>query len=194
MSPRRLVVSLLLVLAFGLAAGFFKGNDIGIRGEIGNLSAPWLVVAFAPAWTSRSVVRGAFVGLASTLVALVGFYAALTVVLAGHLGGGGYLSELSVELHANRVYFAAGVMSGPLFGALGALIGRRRPDALWVLVGAVLAGEVIAVAVGSDRQLAPPPLYFNWAVTDWRPYILEAAVGVVIMIAGFRRWRPLRAG
>ena len=111
-AARRLLAALLAAAAFGVLAGALKGNDSGVRGELGNLSAPWLLVAALPALRCRTALRGAAVGLLSTVVALVGFYAALTIVLAGHLGGGGYFRELIVETEANRIYFLAGLVTG----------------------------------------------------------------------------------
>jgi MYXO-CTERM domain-containing protein len=186
---RRTLAALLAAAAFGLLAGAFKGNETGLRGEIGNLSAPWLLVAALPASSCRTLVRGAVTGLVSTMVALAGFYAALTVVLAGHLGGGGFLRELAVEAEANRIYFLAGAVTGPVLGAVGAWVGRRHPSAVWLLVGLLLAGEIVGVALLQGRQLAPPPLYFVWGVTDWTPYVGEALVGLAIIVAALGRRR-----
>jgi hypothetical protein len=193
MSPaaRRMLTALLAAAAFGVLAGTFKGNDSGLRGAIGNLSAPWLLVALLPARLCRSPLQGAFVGLVSTLVALAGFYAALTVVLAGHLGGGGYVRESLVELGANRTYFVAGLLTGPLFGAIGAWVGRRHASAVWLIVGGLGAGEILAVALLQGRQLMPAPLYLVWGVDDWTPYIAESLLGVAILLATL--WRR-RAG
>ena len=82
---RRSRTSLLLAAPFGAVAGAFKGNDPGLRSGIGYLSAPWLLIAFLPALQRRRARLGALTGLLSTLVALVGFYAALT--LTGPLFG-----------------------------------------------------------------------------------------------------------
>jgi hypothetical protein len=65
---KRVWFGLLLAALFGVAAGLFKGNDAGLRGGIGNLSAPWLLVALFPALHCRSVMRGALLGLTSTLI------------------------------------------------------------------------------------------------------------------------------
>jgi len=189
---RRALAVLLLAAAFGVAAGLFKGNETGLRAAVGNLSAPWLLVAFLPALRCRSALRGAVVGLLSTWCALLAFYATLTVVLAGHLGGGGYVAELLVESSSNRIYFLAGLVTGPLLGVVGASVGRRNRRAAWLWAGALLAGEVAVVAVVARRQLAPPPLYFEWGVNDWRPYLVESALGVVVMLAAIARGR-LRA-
>ena len=190
MNPaKRVWFGLLFAALFGVAAGLFKGNDAGLRGGIGNLSAPWLLVALFPAMHCRSVMRGALLGLASTLVALAGFYATLTAVLAGQLGGGGHLSQLLVEVGANRIYFLGGIVTGPILGALGAWIGRHRPESLWLVVGALVAGEILVVALVHGHQLLLAPFYFRWGVTDWTPYVGESIVGIAIMLAAVRRKR-----
>jgi len=190
MNPaKRVRFGLLFAALFGVAAGLFKGNDAGLRGGIGNLSAPWLLVALFPALHCRSVMRGALLGLASTLVALAGFYATLTAVLAGQLGGGGHLSQLLVEVDANRIYFLGGIVTGPILGALGAWIGRHRPESLWLVVGALVAGEILVVALVHGHQLLLAPFYFRWGVTDWTPYVGESIVGIAIMLAALRRKR-----
>ena len=188
MNPaKRVWFGLLFAALFGVAAGLFKGNDAGLRGGIGNLSAPWLLVALFPAMHCRSVMRGALLGLASTLVALAGFYATLTAVLAGQLGGGGHLSQLLVEVDANRIYFLGGIVTGPILGALGAWIGRHRPESLWLVVGALVAGEILVVALVHGHQLLLAPFYFRWGVTDWTPYVGESIVGIAIVLAALRR-------
>lgn len=186
-----MLCGLLVAAAVGTALGFFKGNETGLRAGIGNLSAPWLLIALLPAWRCRTLPQGVVTGLTSTLVALIGFYAALTVVLTGHLGGGGYLSELIVETEANRVYLIAGIVSGPICGLAGAWIGRHHPRSAWLIAGSLVSSEILVVALVQGRQLAPPPLYFKWGVDDWTPYIAEAALGVAIILAAiWRRRRP----
>ena len=190
-SAKRVVCYLLAAAAVGVALGAFKGNETGLRAGIGNLSAPWLLVALLPALRCRTLPQGAVMGLTSTLVALAGFYAALTVVLAGHLGGGGYLAEFQVETDANSIYFIGGLLTGPIFGAAGAWIGRHHRDAAWVIVGALIASEIWVVALTQGRQLAPPPLYLKMGVDDWTPYIGEALLGVAIILAAMWHRRRL---
>jgi uncharacterized protein DUF6518 len=190
MTPvKKVLATLLAAGAFGVAAGMFKGDAPGLRGGIGNLSAPWLLVAFLPALPCRTARRGALMGLASTAMALSGFYLALTVILTGHLGGGGHVRELLVEVGANRVYFIAGLVTGPLFGAAGAWVGRRRPDLATPVAGSLLAGEIVAVALAQGHQLAPAPLYFVWAVDAWPPYVAECLLGLGIIAAAVARRR-----
>ena len=190
MFRRRVMVALCLAVAFGVVAGLIKGDNAGLRSDIGNLSAPWLLIGLLPAARSRTLGRGAAMGTACSLAALVGFYATLTIVLSGHLGGGGYVRELGVELRANRIYLLAGLVSGPVCGAVGAWVGRRRPAWLWLLTGALLAGELVAVALFSGVVLLPRPMYFSWGVNDWGPYIAEAAIGGVIVMAAAWSLRP----
>jgi len=182
--------ALVAAVAFGVAAGAIKGDSPGIRSDIGNLSAPWLLVALLPAARSTTLARGAVTGVTSSLAALAGFYATLTVVLSGHLGGGGYVQELGVELRANRIYLVAGLLSGPVFGVLGAWVGRRRRAWLWLLAGGLLTGEIVAVALASGVVLLPRPMYFSWGVSDWGPYIAEALIGGVVAIAAALSLRP----
>lgn len=191
-AARRLLTILLMVAAFGVLAGALKGNETGLRGGIGNLSAPWLLVAALPALRCRTVQRGALVGLLSTIVALIGFYAALTVVLAGHLGGGGYVAEFAVEIQANRIYFVAGLVTGPLFGAVGAALGRTPSHLVGLGVGGLFAAEIVAVAFLQGRQLAPRPLSFRWGVDNWTPYVAELLLGVAIMVVALWRGRLAR--
>ncbi len=42
--------------------------------------------------------------------------------------------------------------------------------------------EIVVVALVQGHQLLPRPLYFNWAVNDWSPYIGQALVGLVIFL------------
>jgi hypothetical protein len=176
-------------LLFGAADGLLAGNTPGLHAGVANLSAPWLLVALLPASPTRSPARGALTGFACTMLALVGFYVAKTVLLAGQNGGGGFLAELGVEVRFNRIYFLAGLVTGPVFGAVGGWLGRRSRRAVWLACGALLTLEIAVVAAVSDRQLLPPPLYFSWAVADWRPYVLQTLAGLAVLTAAFTRPR-----
>jgi hypothetical protein len=193
MIARRWILrGLLLAAGFGVAAGALKGDNVGLRADIGNLSAPWLLVAFVPALPCRSAVRGALLGLVCTLLALAGFYLTLSAVLMGHLGGHGYIGGALVELRANHVYLLAGTLTGPLFGALGAWVGHRHRARAWLVVGALTASEIVVVALVRGHQLLPSPLYFKWGVDNWTAYLVECACGIAVMIAaGFQNgwWR-----
>lgn len=182
-SARRLLHIALCAGAFGALMGLLKGDDTGLRAGIGNLSAGWVLVGLFAAVHSRNALRGAAIGLISTLTALVGFYASLTVALAGQLGGGGFISELLAEVEANRVYFVFGLLVGPVSGAAGATLGRRGRSSVAACAGVILVLEIAAVALFRDRRLLPRPLYFSWGVDSWSPYVMEAAVGLVVLAA-----------
>lgn len=179
-------------MAFGLVAGWLHGNDGGLRASIGNVSAPWLFVAIIPAWWAGSSARGALLGATTTLVALVGFYIGLTATMYGHLGTThGLISSFSLVLSANRIWFAAGLLSGPLGGALAGYLGaRRRPAWLGVLLGALMVGEVALVAVLQNLTL--PIVRIGWGAWDPRVYLPEARLGA-LTIAVVVAERAIRA-
>lgn len=185
-STRRLLIVVIAAVAVGLPLGFVKGDSAGVRGAVGNLSAPWLLIGMFAGLSASTLQRGAAAGVVATGAALVAFYAALTVVLAGQLGGGGALHEFATEVNANRVYFLFGLCAGPPAGMIGA---RLRPRREWapVVAGATVAGEVFVVAAVSGHELLPPPIYFAWAVDDWRPYVAECVLGLALL--GFGLWR-----
>jgi hypothetical protein len=70
---RRLVLIPLLAFGFGFAIATVKGHGGGLLDAVGNLSAPWLLVAFLPGLRTRSIARGALAGVAATMLALAGF-------------------------------------------------------------------------------------------------------------------------
>jgi uncharacterized membrane protein len=196
--PRPIRILVMAVL-FGAVASYVKGLDAGLRGELGNLSAPWLLLPFLASLRCRSLVRGALVGITASVIALVVFYAVQTFMLQGHLGGGGFPRELVTEIGANRIYLLAGVATGPLFGAVGAWFGRTYRVWTWAAVGGLLVGEICVVALVQGHQLLPAPLYFNWGVDSWTAYWLEMACGLaIILVAGsfehFMRGKERRGG
>jgi hypothetical protein len=82
----RVFLIFLAAMAFGVAMSVLKGNDVGIRDDIGNLSAPWLLLPFFAGAAMRGRgLAGAAVGLAATSAALMAFYVANAFVLiSGH--------------------------------------------------------------------------------------------------------------
>jgi hypothetical protein len=126
--------------AFGVAMSVFKGNDTGIRDDIGNLSAPWLLLAFfagAAAATGRRGLAGAAAGLAATFAALIAFNVANAFVL--DLGPHSLAND--VRLAFTTYWFPRALLSGPVFGALGAIWRRRGYPTLGVAVILLLDAE-----------------------------------------------------
>src|SRR5690348_10643951 len=81
---------------------------------------------------------------ARLLVALVGFYVGLTTTMYGHLGEvtgevTGVPQSFRFVLGANRIWFAAGLMSGPGCGLVSGFLGARlRTVWLTLLLGLLL--------------------------------------------------------
>lgn len=116
----RFFLIVLVATAFGVAMSVLKGNDVGIRDDIGNLSAPWLLLPFfAGAAVRGRWLAGAAAGLAATCAALMAFYVANAFVL--DLGPHSLLVDLRRSVTATRYWLPRGFVSGPVFGALGAL-------------------------------------------------------------------------
>jgi hypothetical protein len=134
----RLLLIVLAAAAFGVAMSILKGNDTGIRDDIGNLSAPWLLLPFfAGAAVRGRGLAGAVAGLAATFAALTGFYVANAFVL--DLGPHSLVNE--VRLAFTTYWFPRGLMSGPLFGALGTIWRRHGYPAIGLAVILLLDAE-----------------------------------------------------
>lgn len=192
MSARRLLIILVSAAGFGLLAGVVHGNDGGLRGALGNLSTPWLLVAIVPAWRAGSWQRGAVLGLAATVAALLGFYVAMTVEMTGHLGNvdGDFLHLLRYVMTANRIWFAAGLVSGPVCGAVSAALGSRR--SVWwlgVVVGGLMIGELVLMGLIAHLPLPLLGTHAGWAMADWRAYYLQGLVGLLVASASALAWR-----
>lgn len=189
----RPAAALAAALLAGLGLGLLKGDGDPLRAAVGNLSAPWLLMALVPAWWAGSWWRGALVGTAATALGLVGFYGAMTVVLHGHFGGAsGWVDEFLHVLVANRIWFGAGLLSGPVLGALGGAVGRGGPHLLALVAGGFMAAEPAVVAVVSGVRI--PVLGVSWATPTWTPYLAQAAVGSAL-VCGVAWWRrhPVRS-
>ncbi len=181
---------LVLAVLFGAAISYLKGIGPGLRSDVGNLSAPWLVLPFLASLGATSLSRGSAMGLITSTLALAGFYAVQTLMLQDHLGNGGFLRELPFEMSANRIYLLAGVATGPVLGVFGAWFGGAHRQWTWAVVGGLLVGEICVVALVQGHQLLPAPLYFRWGVDHWTAYWLELAGGLAVIIgAWFRRHR-----
>lgn len=158
------------------------GSQGGLRATIGNLSAPWLLVAFCAGAIlgRRGLWRGAVAGLFATVVALSAFY--LTNIAVLGLYGHGPLGDVRFALGSGVYYVRLGLLSGPVMGALGALWRRRR---------------VLFVLLGAASLLVLEPLawlaYFHGAITASRGFVpvalSEAAFGVVVALFAVRRYR-----
>lgn len=176
-------MALLGAVTFGVFAGWFKGDGAGLRSALGNLSAPWLLVAVVPAWSARSWWRGALIGLAGTLLGLLGFYLAATAVTAHRLGfGADHLHAFRFVLSVNRRWLEAGLLSGPVCGAATVALRRLWPQVRLVAVAAVaMVGEFVVVRTISSTPPKALPSIWTWNVGDWRGYDAELVLGLMLL-------------
>ena len=191
--PSRFLLSVAGALVFGLLAGLVHGDQGGLRAAFGNLSAPWLLVALVPAWWVGSAVRGAVLGTTATIVALVGFYIGFTATMYGHLGEiHGVVHSFEGVLQANQIWFTAGLMSGPVCGAISGFLGARLgTDWLAAALGVLLVGEIVVIRAVQSLEL--PLLHVRWGVSDWRGYEVELTLGLLLLAALLvRRLRDVR--
>ncbi|WP_097329356.1 DUF6518 family protein [Paractinoplanes atraurantiacus] len=173
-------------LVFGMAAALIKGDGGGVRDTVGNLSTPWLLVAFVPGMFARSVPRGAVIGLVSTLVALLGFYVVVTLTLDDQMPD--MREHLLHVLRLNRRWIWSGLLSGPVMGALGAWLGRR---ALLPVTGVLLVLEPIVIV--SARVVPGWRSVIHWTLEPV-PYLVELVAGVLVLSSMRRRRRATPRG
>ena len=166
-------------VAFGLAAGILHGNDGGLSAGFANLSAPWLLVALIPGWSSRSIPRGMLLGTVATLTALLGYYVGMTSMAFSHLGFTDPKDAFEFMVHANRIWFVAGLVSGPAMGAMGGHLGSRLGARGLISVSALLMC-LEPLAIGAVRHVEIPVVHLMWGVADWHPYGAEAFAGVAL--------------
>jgi hypothetical protein len=143
-------VCLALALIFGAAdqyIGSLSAHPIGA--DVSGLSAPWLVLPFILGAAQRTPRRAALLGLAGTLLALVGYMLmTYSPVEQAHLTLGGLLAFLQ---GGNIRWFVAGVLTGPGFALLGYQWRNERVVRAGLAVGAVVCLEPLArQAYGDD--------------------------------------------
>ncbi len=168
-----MVGSMVAALIFGMLAALVKGDHYGLRDTIGNLSTPWLLVAFVPGFLARSLPRGAVLGLAATAAALLGFYVMVTVTVDG---------QLEHVLRHNGRWLFCGLVSGPAMGVFGAWLRRWAADPVraGVLVTALLL-VLEPVVIWSARIVPGWREVVHWTLDPW-PYVAEALVGIFLLV------------
>jgi hypothetical protein len=151
----RIFAALLITLGaalFGYAMASLPAPAVRSDFWIGNLSAPWAVLAFLAGWSQRRVVPAMLVAVLAEVACVVGFYdllGTLTSFCNGMpldycLGAPKGTSPIWLELTLFQMWLRgsagqwliAGVCAGVVYGYLGAWWGRTRspvPAALLVL-------------------------------------------------------------
>jgi hypothetical protein len=90
-----------------------------VRDALGNTSAPWMFVPFLAGTRFARVWHGALAGVATTLAALFGFCLPEAAIL--DLGPHPWYTDLELTLGSGRVYETWGLVTGSIYGALGAI-------------------------------------------------------------------------
>ncbi|WP_328291212.1 hypothetical protein OG218_00325 [Kineococcus sp. NBC_00420] len=216
---RRYITVLAAAVTFGAVLAVCKdpaGTSTGVlhdvRATVGNLSTPWLLLPLLAGSVGRSRTAGALWGLLTTFIGLGAFY--VVVGLSIGLDGQRGFAAVPGWALANAVYFEAGVVTGPLFGALGAwwqLRGRRAGRASatrvtrfgwWRVTAVLLVGEPLVLFLlgyaaplseswrGQLPALLSLPLMWgrtvDRSVATW-VYAIELGLGVVLLLTAWRR-------
>jgi hypothetical protein len=171
----RIIVVLSAALVFGVVMSVIKGNGAGTRSDVGNLSAPWLLVPFlaaAIAARGRHIAAGVVIGTVASMAALVGFYVANSVVL--DLGPHPWTRDLQLAIDGGQRWFELGLVSGPVLGAIGGLWSRTRSRALGVAVCALLVAEPAVEWLLQNHAVG----FFAISGTSPGVWVGEALVGV----------------
>jgi hypothetical protein len=174
-----------------IAVGFvFGGADqyLGSRVALGPwtssvsaMSAPWLLLPFAFGATALERRRAMLVGLVVTLAALAGYFA-LTLSPWEGVSPGRVPDDLAALLDSNLRIIVGGLVTGPLFGALGWRWRARRSWSSAALLAAAFCLEPLArLATG---RLDGPVLVWGVEVA------LGACLAGFFAVAGAVRRRP----
>jgi len=168
----------LTAVAFGVAVAAIKGQDTGVRDVLGNLSAPWVVVPFLAGSRVRGPWRGALLGVGVTLAAFLGFYVAEAAIL--DLGRHPWYADLQLTTHWN-VYETWGIVSGLVYGALGAIWAGRRSVVALASVGLAFAAEPLVVLILERRGIwAGGELFrYRWL---WAGEVLVGLAGMTYAV------------
>lgn len=149
-----------VALALVLAAAFGAGDQylgsltgsghlwaVGWSSDISLLSAPWVLLAFVAGATQRDPRRAAWVGLACTYAALLGYgIMTLSPVEHAHITA----ATLRGFVISERLVLIGGVFTGPLFGWFGQQWRTRRALAGALVTAACLILEPLARKVTID--------------------------------------------
>jgi hypothetical protein len=182
---RKPVGLLAAALALGVFISLLKGTGGGARLQAGNISAPWLAIAFVAGALYKRPSRAAGAGLAATLAALVGFYAQQSPLAdlgrgsLRFLGNPPQMYRFIVTPHL--IIFVGAVVTGLVFGAFGsAWAGRRSRRAAAAIALCFVLEPFAWVAFGAavGRRVFAP---------TWWLWISEIAVGLIALSAVLRR-------
>lgn len=163
----------------GAALCLMKGEGGGLAMAVGNLSAPYVVVAVFAGLAARRWWLGAVLGIAATEATVGGFYGTWAMYF-GH----------EVSQHAVMLWGGAGVFSGALFGVVG-WVARARAGLRYVLP-ALLIAEPVVTQIGfvftSRFGIGRPGMDYRNVFA----YSLEIVVGAAVFVVVRRHVRTQR--
>lgn len=177
--PRRLVLLAAVLLGaviVGVALSLMKGDGIGLTYWLGNLSAPYVIVAALGGRVPSRWWTAALLGVSATEVCLGGFYGAWMLLL-----------RHDVPLRSLLLWGGAGLFSGAVFGVVGWL-SRLRPGWLY-MTPLVLLVEPVAVSVGGPAVGFGD---FTFGPARLLAYGIEVLVGCAVLHAVRRQLRVQR--
>jgi hypothetical protein len=185
---RTLAPLLLAGLLFGVLVAVIKGQDAGVRNALGNASAPWVVVPFLAGMRADRVLHGALLGIATTVASFFGFYVAEAAIL--DLGPHPWYIDLKLTVLTVNVYEKWGLVSGSVYGALGAVWASRRLIAAPIALGLAFLAEPLILLL-----LSRAGVWGGGGLLDhsWM-WIAEVLLGVGAITVVVSRTRRGRAG
>jgi hypothetical protein len=171
-------LGVILGLAFGKAMSLIPSPHSGHVFWLGNLCAPWLVIAFLAGESQRDPLRAATAGLLAEIACVVGFYAQFLFHGRSSLG----LSDSTPFFHYALIdlrqwfvfvafWLVIAVTSGVLYGLLGFWWRRSAPPVAALAVGLPFIAEPGLWAL-RDHELRGPS--YIW--------VAEVALGVGLII------------
>jgi len=133
-------------LAFGAGDQYLGSLSAWpVATAISLMSAPWLLIAFFAGCAQRRLSVGALVGLIVSMTALMGYCVMSVTPLEGVNLGAGPQALISSVLAQGHTFLCA-LVTGPVFGYLGAAWRDRKFIVSAILAGAVLIGEPVVRA------------------------------------------------
>jgi Family of unknown function (DUF6518) len=172
------VWTVLFALLLGMIAGplswYAHDHLSGAARLVGDSAAAWLAIAFLAGRPARS----AFVG------GTAGFLALGAAVLTYYATQRSYGAWVERE-HAVEYWQMLAALTGPVFGALGALSRDPRP-LLRGLAAAAMSAACCAEAVAGSAGAVSAPMR--------ELYAGELLVGLVLLVVLCRQWRSLLVG
>ena len=161
----KVLATLIVAVLFGVIMQSLKGNTLGIRNAIGNLSVPWLLLPYLSGRFvgQRKILLSAGIGLSASMVALVGLYA--TDPLVWNLGHQGLAANMLLTLEAGRRWFLLAFVSGPVFGTLAACKRSHQANLIMGGVSTLIILEPFAHVIYNNLTNSPmlPGVVLVWA-------------------------------